>query len=586
MSTISLTAWWKELQESLQSLDKRFPGLFDNHQPYNAASDMAKSGIQLEKAWRIHLLPLALGIKEDSKKLGTPVKGYEDEIDYIPKIDSPSDALLALIYYQHLCAFKNVVSKQEYLQDGSFGKPGISSRKPVIAAQASSLKEYIDKYLRDSKNVESLKQAFPQFKDIYNSGHHPFDILTALATGVTLTPVTSAEPSEPKPPAQPPSTKPFEENLGLVLMKTLAEADETASTPQENPMTKVISTLEKVRICKKFLTLVQMSPQDLMLTDTSETLNELVNANIPELVKQAHNFEDYLKRLKTSRNDTPRESTETAEKSSSEDSSDKDSDSDPDSALINSTYLLFNAGVASFKLAFLLAQSTRNLLFGKSASEEERTEVKVEKKQAPKTKQDTHLEELMMIRHKASQLLQEQLDGLNHDELTFHTADLESRSDKNLQLIIAKATLLQEIEQRIEKTEKSLKNYIEKNRKPAFEILKPAYHFLDKIYRYIYQKNWTFLKEYFVPAKWKCTFAADELRTILSQLKQEMKTKKDADPTAIRSTLKTQKALSKRAIDAIQEHSFFSCSHKQTKALKKELNKTIKNIRSSKPSKS
>ena len=505
MSNISLTTWWKKLQNDLKALNQRFPEVFSQHKAFCAAVKMASIGVQLEGASIFSLYSVASDLKTESINLGNPICSLQKEIEYLPIIKSSSDVIFALIYYNHLLLFQNVKSTESMIQNGGFGQPGILDRMPIIAQLAITLKKNIDTYLSSTDNFNALKHAYPQYNTTFNSSQAQFDILEMLATGVIKTPQVNAA-------VQPISDNTFENSLGLMLMRSLEDCTSQASS-NSVALTNVMETLENVQACAQFRTLVQSSSTELASNNTADLLKELDQSNIPELQEQIQETQLYV-------------------------------------AILNKTSKRQRSDISSIHQTPVL-QSEKNIFFhlyktflSISRAEDQRN--------------------ILIIQRKAAKLLQQQLSNFNAHSVTFHIENLDSHTPESLNLIHHKLCLLKEIEA----MEDNLVDYISQSNQPTFQ-------FLHYLYIAIYHSNWTFLKNYFIPGEWQCEYEAENLLTILTNLKNELNTNQETEPASIQSTLESSKQKSKIHIDLISEFSIFTSTQNKVIRRKQQLQHII-----------
>ncbi len=183
MPDFSLTNWCEGLFDSLTEIQNRFPHENWTTVPIKVAVETSDKIKEIEKVvksrpwgWILILRSLQKETTALQSKLGDeitlqvtlpPTMIYEEKM-YLPKCESACEALFCVAYYQSLCQFSDIDSGPPIVLEGSpdWNIHGVNDRKLIIDKFAQRLKEKIASYLSVNENIAALSGIHPAFQSL------------------------------------------------------------------------------------------------------------------------------------------------------------------------------------------------------------------------------------------------------------------------------------------------------------------------------------------------------------------------------------------------------------------------------------
>lgn len=619
----TLTEWWITFENNLNKISGDYPELLANHVPLKSALKMAKIGAKIESASILKKSGYATDIEKESKNLGYPVKGYKNKPYYLPYINFPADILFAIVYQEHLEEYKNIQSTDSNIQHGFLLIAGIEAYKEANANCADILKQKIKEYLDNKDNITLLKMTFPKLAELNHlsifdglrfiaglklSAH----VVSSTTQPIGSTPVTETQtiptphehktiaPIEDKIPTSevqsistvspitqkssdhdenrlskkhetPTDTiqidkgtikrkrkkliipkaplmkepitnlsdkhaapQSFEEKLGESIHQLFEEnvipsADQLLKIDKE--LEKIVHILTKIQQCENVIKIIQKPTDDLLKNheSTQEELKQVEFYFDSAIQTQISKLKNYLNKhsvKKITEHPPLNFSTHTSEEEQK---------------------LLTNP--SRFKLWQSTVQVSKAIIdyFGVHSS----TAIPSlqNNKVALYRNTEDETDEINHIFKETSMILEHQLTLLNTKKTHFKISDVRALSTENLDQLIEKTSLLREITH----TDKRVTKYIHENSGKLIP------QFLNKIFSAIYSSNHQFLKKYFLPEQWKCTYEAQQLRGYLASVKDQLVEPDNEDITLLKNQFR--KRLQKTITNLeTNQFSFFSTS--------------------------
>ncbi len=558
---MTLTEWSEQLTTQLEAL-KSIPHTAENFQLI-AISEMAKNGAQLEACSNLlELRGVAQNIKNAEKKLGRPIDGLNKEKNFLPEIVSVLDMLVAVVYYDHLTIYERLMSKNSAVSNTInngmyvlfYGKiPGLIDQKPTVIAHAEALKQDIILILNHDERVVDLSRLHSKFIPLLSvTKESRFDVLLALVLNHPIP--SSAVFCDDRTTDRPLSIagKIFEEKIGKRLAQqfsamTRIHSPEKIRTQLRQSLDETITVLENIRICKSIYewnrAVSGVRPMDDIFKKFMRLCEKEDGAH--QVFKE---YECYLTDEKRKKS-LPTVSNHPFSKEGNSSPATLDNSS-PSSQTEENTGGFRGWLRWGVRTTLTRIQSLPGARFVPYLTPQKPHATLAPPTVDTSTRPEAPSSSPIDMQAMTKRILEKQIGKLNDqkeaDSIEFTIADVEETSDKNLALMVKKAELLSIIL----KVNDSMSEYTRTHQ----SWFTQKFHGLFRSFR---EHDSEFIKQFFVPDKWKFIFEAEKLEEVTIRLKKKLETSSCTTIDEIDRELKDQLAISKRDVSKISHESVF-----------------------------
>lgn len=588
---MTLTEWWNELTAQLEALKSIAP--VAKNPLLIAMNKMSESGAQLEGCWNPRKLrKIALSIKEAEETLGRKIDGFHGETNFLPKVVSALDILVASIYYEHLNVFERVNSSSNTINEGMYfpiyGKvPGLIDRKPTVTVHAAALKDDIILILNNDERVIELSRLHAKFIPLLSATKESrFDVLLALllnrripATATFCAPLVDERATEAPAPVTGPT---LEEKIGerLELQFDIAMRTHSLEKVREKlcqMLSETIKILENIRICKSIHEWAHVRsgfrPSDEIFEKFMRLCEEEEGAHQTLEAYEFYLADEKRKKAlpKVNQRSLPKEesSTSVAPLTDIAESSLSPQTEENTAGLrgwlrwgVRTTIAGAQRLPGARFVPYLMPQKPQVIL---PRVVDISTPPEPSLPEAPSSS-------VVNMQAMTKRIFEKQIGKLNYQKegisVEFTIADVEKATDENLTLMVKKAELLSIIL----KMNDSMSEYT----KTHHSWFTRKFHGLFRAFR---EHDSEFIKTFFVPDKWKFIYEANKLEEVTLHLKNKLYTNAQTTIDEVERELKERLVISKRNVSKIPNESMFFRHKKEQQDLTNKIEAIRKNPR-------